>query len=93
MAKSNDGSHDVVTVSEDDIASATALTEETAARVAQDNVIEDAVGLAEDGTHVTTSGFYTSRATTVVGEIAALDAALKIVSASTAWIDCGTYNA
>lgn len=93
VAKSADGSHDVVTVSEDDIASAAALTAETDARVAQDNVIEAAVGLNEDGTHVTTSGFYTSGANTVVGEIAALDAALKIVSASTAWIDCGTYNA
>ena len=93
VAKSTDGSHDVVTVSENDIASANALNTETNARVAQDNKIEAAVGLAEDGTHVTTSGFYTSGANTVVGEIAALDAALKIVSASTAWIDCGTYNA
>ena len=93
VAKSSDGSHDVVTVSENDIASANALNTETNARVAQDNKIEAAVGLAEDGSHVATSGNYTSRATTVVGEIAALDAALKIVSASTAWIDCGTYNA
>ena len=93
VAKSNDGSHNVVTVSENDIASANALNTETNARVAQDNKIEAAVGLAEDGTHVTTSGFYTSGANTVVGEIAALDAALKIVSASTAWIDCGTYQA
>lgn len=93
VAKSSDGSHDVVTVSENDIASATALTAEENARVAQDNKIEAAVGLAEDGTHVTTSGFYTSGANTVVDEIAALDAALKIVSASTAWIDCGSYKA
>lgn len=93
VAKSNDGSHDVVTVSENDIASANALTTETNARKAQDNVIEAAVGLNENGEHVATTGNYTSRATTVVGEIAALDDALKIVSASTAWIDCGTYNA
>ena len=93
VAKSSDGSHDVVTVSENDIASANALNTETNARVAQDNKIEAAVGLAENGSHVATSGNYTSGATTVVGEIAALDAALKIVSASTAWIDCGTYNA
>ena len=93
VAKSSDGSHDVVTVSENDIASANALNTETNARVAQDNTIEAAVGLAADGSHVTTSGNYTSRANTVVGEIAALDAALKIVSASTAWIDCGSYQA
>lgn len=93
VAKSSDGSHDVVTVSENDIASANALNTETNARVAQDNKIEAAVGLAADGSHVTTSGNYTSGANTVVGEIAALDAALKIVSASTAWIDCGSYQA
>lgn len=93
VAKSTDGSHDVVTVSENDIASADALNTETNARVAQDNKIEAAVGLNEKGEHVATSGFYTSGATTVVGEIAKLDAALKIVSASTAWIDCGNYQA
>ena len=35
------------------------------------------VGLGEDGSHQKTSGNYTSAATTVVGEIAALDTALK----------------
>ena len=39
--------------------------------------IEESVGLAADGSHVQTSGNYTSDATTVVGEIAALDSALK----------------
>ena len=39
--------------------------------------IEAAVGLGTDGSHTTTSGNYTSGATTVVGEIAALDTALK----------------
>ena len=98
VAKSNDGSHDVVTVSEDDIASANALTTETAAREAQDNTIEAAVGLAEDGSHVATSGNYTSGANTVVGEIAALDTKLKevsdnlnTVSATLQWIDCGVF--
>ena len=93
VAKSNDGSHDVVTVSEDDIASATALTKETAAREAQDNTIEAAVGLAENGSHIAATGNYTSGATTVVGEIAKLDAALKQVADTLLWIDCGNYQA
>ena len=90
--KSNDGSHDVVTVGENDIASATALTDETDARVAQDNTIEAAVGLNENGTHAPTTGNYTNGATTVVGEIAALDTKLKEVSDRLDWIDCGGYG-
>ena len=39
-----------------------------------------AVGLANDGSHVTTNGKYTSTATTIAGEIAALDSALDTVS-------------
>lgn len=39
--------------------------------------VEASVGLAEDGSHVTTGGNYTSGATTVVGEIAALDTQVK----------------
>ena len=39
--------------------------------------VEASVGLATDGSHVTTSGNYTSGASTVVGEIAALDAQVK----------------
>lgn len=50
--------------------------EETRAKE-QENTIEAAVGLNEDGTHKTTTGNYTSTATTIAGEIAALDAALK----------------
>lgn len=92
VAVTNDGTHDIVTVSENDIASASALTAETSARREQDDNIEAAVGLNADGSHVQTTGYYTSTASTVVGEIAALDAALKTVSASTVWIDCGTYN-
>ena len=42
--------------------------------------IEASVGLGTDGSHVTTSGNYTSTATTVVGEIVALDTALATVS-------------
>lgn len=39
--------------------------------------IEASVGLAEDGSHIKTSGNYTKDATTVVGEIAALDTQVK----------------
>lgn len=39
--------------------------------------IEASVGLSEDGSHVKTSGNYTKDATTVVGEISALDAQVK----------------
>ena len=80
VAKSNDGSHDVVTITENDIASASALETETNARVAQDDKIEAAVGLNADGNHVKTNGHYTKDATTVVGEIEALDTKLKEVS-------------
>ena len=77
---SSENSHAVVTITEDDIASASALGTETNARVAQDDTIEAAVGLNEEGNHVKTSGHYTSGATTVVGEIEALDTKLKEVS-------------
>ena len=80
VAKSKDGSHDVVTITENDIASASALETETNARVAQDDKIEAAVGLNADGNHVKTNGHYTKDATTVVGEIEALDTKLKEVS-------------
>lgn len=46
--------------------------------------IEASVGLAEDGSHKQASGNYTSTATTVVGEIAALDTALATVSGDAA---------
>ena len=38
---------------------------------------EIAIGLNEDGTHITTKGNYTSGATTIAGEIAALDTQVK----------------
>lgn len=41
------------------------------------NKIEASVGLAEDGSHITTSGNYTSGASTIAGEIAALDTQVK----------------
>ena len=80
VAKSSDNTHDVVTITENDIASANALTAETSSRQSQDDRIEASIGLAADGSHVTTSGNYTNGATTVVGEIAALDTQLKAVS-------------
>lgn len=49
------------------------IAKEVAAREAQDNKIEESVGLAADGAHVATSGHYTKDATTIAGEIAALD--------------------
>ena len=58
--------------------------------------VEASVGLAADGSHTKTSGNYTSGATTVVGEIAALDAALKTandtIAANKATIDAYTVN-
>ena len=61
-----DGAITEVNVAEDDIASAAEL-----------DTVEGAVGLTTAGTHVTTSGNYTSGASTVVGEIAALDTQVK----------------
>ena len=77
VADSTDGTHKVVTVSENDIASANALTTEVNRAKAAEDKIEASVGLAADGSHVTTNGNYTSGATTVVGEIAALDTQVK----------------
>lgn len=42
------------------------------------DTIEASVGLSADGTHVTTSGNYTSGAKTIAGEIAALDKQAKV---------------
>ncbi|MDY4183120.1 MAG: hypothetical protein SOX92_02340, partial [Candidatus Onthovivens sp.] len=77
VADSTDGTHKVVTVSENDIASAKALTDEINRAKAAEDKIEASVGLATDGSHVKTNGNYTSGATTVVGEIAALDRQVK----------------
>ena len=77
VADSSDGTHKVVTVSENDIASDAALTAEVNRAKAAEDKIEASVGLAADGSHVTTNGNYTSGATTVVGEIAALDTQVK----------------
>ena len=77
VADSTDGTHKVVRVSENDIASANALTAEVDRAKAAEDKIEASVGLAADGSHLETRGNYTSGATTVVGEIAALDRQVK----------------
>ena len=77
VADSTDGTHKVVTVSENDIASAAALTAEINRAKAAEDKIEASVGLAADGSHVKTNGNYTKNATTVVGEISALDTQVK----------------
>lgn len=77
VADSENGTHKVVTVGENDIASAAALTSEVDRATKAEDKIEDSVGLAADGSHVKTTGIYTSDATTVVGEIAALDKQVK----------------
>ena len=69
--------HVIYTISSVDTASATDLANETSGRKAADDKIEGSVGLDTDGSHITTNGNYTSSATTVVGEIAALDAQVK----------------
>lgn len=77
VADSTDGTHKVVTISENDIASANDLTSEINRAKAAEDTIEASVGLAANGSHVNTNGNYTSSATTVVGEIAALDTQVK----------------
>lgn len=77
VADSTDGTHKVVTISENDIASANDLTTEVNRAKAAEDKIEASVGLAADGSHLKTNGNYTKNATTVVGEIAALDTQVK----------------
>lgn len=73
VENSSDNTHKVVTVTESDIASATALTNEVNRATGAEDKIEASVGLAADGSYVKSTGHYTKEATTVVGEIAALD--------------------
>lgn len=67
----------VYTIGEKDIASDAALTAEVTRAKAAEDKIEASVGLAADGSHVAASGNYTSGATTIAGEIAAVDAQVK----------------
>lgn len=77
VANSTDGTHKVVTISENDIASASGLTAEVTRATKAEDKIGASVGLAADGSHAGTNGNYTSGAKTVVGEIAALDTQVK----------------
>ena len=63
-----------VTVTETDIASNKSLSDEVTRAKAAEDKIEASVGLKADGSHTPTNGHYTSDATTIAGEIAALDA-------------------
>lgn len=87
-----DGKITAVNVNEKDIASKTALDAEVDRATKAEDKIEASVGLAADGSHVTTTGNYTKTATTVVGEIAALDAQLKIISDKSGAIDEATQT-
>lgn len=78
VASSVTDGHVTYTISSVDTASATELSNETSERKTADDKIEGSVGLNADGSHQATNGNYTRGATTVVGEIAALDAQVKI---------------
>ena len=66
-----------VSLNDADVKLDAALKAEADRAVAAENKIEASVGLADDGSHVATTGNYTKNATTVVGEIAAVDAQVK----------------
>lgn len=75
-ATADDGSV-TYTIGQNDIASDAALTAEVSRAKAAEDKIEASVGLAADGSHVAASGNYTSGATTIAGEISALDTQVK----------------
>ena len=66
--------HTTYTIAEDDIAQATVLTDEIDRAKAAELKTNQGVGLNDDGSHKTTTGNYTAKATTIAGEISALDA-------------------
>ena len=72
-----DGKITGVTVSETDIASAKSLSDEVTRAKAAEDKIEASVGLNADGSHKTATGNYTKNATTIAGEISALDTQVK----------------
>ncbi len=94
--KTDGTSYSDVTVAENDIASATGLTGEISRAKGAEDTIETSVGLAADGKHIATSGNYTKNATTVVGEISALDTQAKTnadnISANAAKITANANN-
>lgn len=76
-SKTETDGHTTYTISENDIASAKDLTDEVNRAKDVENKTIGGVGLNTDGTHKTTTGNYTSKATTVVEEISALDTQVK----------------
>lgn len=77
VASSVTDGHVTYTISSVDTASASGLSKEITDRENADKKIKKSVGLDTDGNHTTTTGNYTSGATTVVEEIAALDTKVK----------------
>ena len=73
-AKVEADGHTTYTIAENDIAQATKLTDEINRAKASELKTNHGVGLNDDGSHKTTTGHYTAAATTIAGEISALDA-------------------
>ena len=73
-AKVEADGHTTYTIAENDIAQATKLTDEINRAKAAELKTNQGVGLNDDGSHKTTTGNYTAAATTIAGEISALDA-------------------
>ena len=73
-AKVEADGHTTYTIAENDIAQATKLTDEINRAKAAELKTNQGVGLNDDGSHKTTTGNYTAEATTIAGEISALDA-------------------
>lgn len=73
-AKVEADGHTTYTIAENDIAQATNLTGEINRAKAAELKTNNGVGLNDDGSHKTTTGHYTASATTIAGEISALDA-------------------
>lgn len=67
----------IYTIGENDIASDAALSAEVTRAKAAEDKIEASVGLNTDGSHKTATGNYTKDATTIAGEISALDTQVK----------------
>lgn len=81
-----------VTVTENDIAKASTLTTETNRAKSAEDTIEASVGLSAAGAHNATTGNYTSGATTIVGEISALDTQVKKNADAIATLDANAID-
>ena len=73
-AQVEDDGHTTYTIDENDVAQATVLNGEIDRAKAAELKTNQGVGLNDDGSHKTTTGNYTAEATTIAGEISALDA-------------------